>query len=53
MRVDMSAAAVALRLKRASQLRRLCLSLGRAGKAAAAVEPPSRPQERGQGPANR
>lgn len=34
MTVDMSAQAVTLRLKRASQLRSLCLSLGRARKAA-------------------
>ena len=30
MKVDMSAAAVTLRLKRVSQLRRLCLALGKA-----------------------
>jgi hypothetical protein len=30
MKVDMSAKAVTARLRRASQLRRLCLSLGRA-----------------------
>lgn len=32
MQVDMSARGVTARLKRASQLRRLCLSLGRAQK---------------------
>ena len=31
MKVDLSGPAVAARLKRCSQLRRLCLSLGRAG----------------------
>jgi len=30
MKVDMSAAAVTMRLKRVSQLRRLCLALGKA-----------------------
>ena len=30
MKVDMSAQAVTIRLKRASQLRRLCLALGKA-----------------------
>lgn len=30
MKVDMSVAAVTLRLKRVSQLRRLCLALGKA-----------------------
>jgi hypothetical protein len=30
MKVDMSASAVTLRLRRASQLRRLCLALGKA-----------------------
>lgn len=34
MKVDMSEKAVTTRLKRASQLRRLCLSLGNAAKAA-------------------
>ena len=34
MKVDLSGPAVAARLKRCSQLRRLCLSLGRAGAAA-------------------
>jgi hypothetical protein len=42
MSIDMSAAAVTVRLKRASQLRRLCLALG---KAKPVSTPPSQPQE--------
>jgi hypothetical protein len=34
MSVDYSEKAVAMRIRQASQLRKLCLSLGRAGKAA-------------------
>jgi hypothetical protein len=42
MRVDMSPKAVTVRLKRVSQLRRLCLSLGKAQPAEAPVGPTSK-----------
>jgi hypothetical protein len=44
-KVDYSEPAVTLRIRQASQLRRLCLSLAKAGKAAAAAKaaaPPPR-----------
>lgn len=47
MKVDLSGPAVAARLKRCAQLRRLCLSLGRAG--AAARDPLERLSSAGRG----
>jgi len=42
MKVDMSAKAVTARLKRVSQLRRLCLSLA----SAKPINPPAKPNEK-------
>jgi hypothetical protein len=43
MKVDMSPKAVTVRLKRVSQLRRLCLSLRKAQPAEPSVEPAAKP----------
>ena len=46
MKVDMSAKAVTARLKLTSQLRRLCLSLGKAQRVGAAAESATKPAQR-------
>jgi hypothetical protein len=43
--VDMSAQAITRRLRQVSELRDLCLSLGRAGEALRKSEPPSKPKK--------
>ena len=49
MKVDMSAAAVTMRLKRVSQLRRLCLALGKATIVATVSKGPVLPTLRSEG----